>query len=250
MKKWYTPVVTAVLLGTMMAPAVMAETVDPAAQVEHLEDFYLTKGDTYDEIRDAVNLLPAAVTQKTASTYMRINKKLVSDYFYDVSLYDGTTRAQQSRFFVAKDRSNIWKLAEGKEPVLVYGNAEEILKKVKVIVYPTKIPLGSYGIIRVQVPGNIPYDIKLTSLNTSVAAISDKLNIIPVKTGKTDIVIDLNIGNTTKTITQTVQVIDTADEKLNRDRGREVPISVGIGIGWGGGWHHGGGIGIGVGPWW
>ena len=120
----------------------------------------------------------------------------------------------------------------------------------KVVVYPTKIPLGSYGIIRIQVPGNMPYDIKLTSLNTSVASISDKLNIIPVKTGKTDIVIDLKIGNAAKTVTQTVQVIDTADGELNRDRGRDVPISVGIGIGWGGGWHRGGGIGIGVGPWW
>lgn len=249
MKKWYIPLLAACLLTTVAGPS-LAATVDPAVQVEHLEDFYLTSGKKYDEISSAVLLLPQDVTKRTENTYIRIDKNLVSDYFYDVSLYDGTTHVRQSHFFVAKDKTSIWELTDGKDPALVYGTADELLKKVKVVVYPTKIPLGSYGIIRIQVPGNMPYDIKLTSLNTSVASISDKLNIIPVKTGKTDIVIDLKIGNAAKTVTQTVQVIDTADGELNRDRGRDVPISVGIGIGWGGGWHRGGGIGIGVGPWW
>lgn len=249
MKKWYIPLLAACLLTTVAGPS-LAATVDPAVQVEHLEDFYLTSGKKYDEISSAVLLLPQDVTKRIENTYIRIDKNLVSDYFYDVSLYDGTTHVRQSHFFVAKDKTSIWELPDGKDPALVYGTADEFLKKVKVVVYPTKIPLGSYGIIRIQVPGNMPYDIKLTSLNTSVASISDKLNIIPVKTGKTDIVIDLKIGNAAKTVTQTVQVIDTADGELNRDRGRDVPISVGIGIGWGGGWHRGGGIGIGVGPWW
>ena len=249
MKKWYIPLLAACLLTTVAGPS-LAATVDPAVQVEHLEDFYLTSGKKYDEISSAVLLLPQDVTKRIENTYIRIDKNLVSDYFYDVSLYDGTTHVRQSHFFVAKDKTSIWELPDGKDPALVYGTADELLKKVKVVVYPTKIPLGSYGIIRIQVPGNMPYDIKLTSLNTSVASISDKLNIIPVKTGKTDIVIDLKIGNAAKTVTQTVQVIDTADGELNRDRGRDVPISVGIGIGWGGGWHRGGGIGIGVGPWW
>lgn len=131
---------------------------------------------------------------------------------------------------------------------MIYGSAENLLKKTEIVVYPKKIALGSYGIIRVHVPGMLPYDIKLTSLNAKVAQISDKMNIVPVSAGKTDIVVDLKIGSATRTFTETVSIIDTADD--GRDRGMSPSVGIGIGVGWGSGWHHGGGIGIGVGPWW
>jgi DNA polymerase-3 subunit alpha (Gram-positive type) len=53
--------------------------------------------------------------------------------------------------------------------------AEKLMDKVEVVVYPKKIPLGSYGIIRVHVPGMVPYDVKATSLNTKVADITEKM---------------------------------------------------------------------------
>ena len=74
------------------------------------------------------------------------------------------------------------------------------------------------------------------------------MNIVPVSAGKTDIVVDLKIGSATRTFTETVSIIDTADD--GRDRGMSPSVGIGIGVGWGSGWHHGGGIGIGVGPWW
>ena len=104
--------------------------------------------------------------------------------------------------------------------------------------------MGSYGILRVRMPGRLPYDIKITSLNPSVADISEKMNIVPKSEGKADLVIDLRMGNTVRTITRTVKVIEPADPS-NHDSGRR-PIGIGIGVGWGGGWHHHGHGGIGI----
>lgn len=250
MKKWYHIMMIAALMTAAYAVPAGAVTADPAADIKHLESYYIVKGSTYDEIHDLLASLPTDVTGMNETTYFRINKNLVSKYFYDVSLYDGSSRERQSHFFVAKDKSSVWQLKDGEETSLVYGNGEELLKKTEVVVYPTRIPLGSYGIIRVQIPGHIPYDIKVTSLNSSVASISEKMNIIPVQEGKTDIVIDLKVGNATKTFSQTINIIDTADKDVNRGS-RAPSIGIGIGVGWGGGWHHhGGGIGIGMGPWW
>lgn len=251
MKKWYTTaVLTAALVVTMLAP-VGAVSVDPAVNSTNLEAYYITSGKKYDEIQALVLSLIAADGTADGSYDVRIDKNVVGDFFYHVSVYDKQTHERFRHFFVAKDKSCVWQLRDNEEAVLVYGTADELLKKASVVVYPKTIPLGSYGIIRVHIPGSIPYDIKVTSLNGSVASISDKMNIIPVKTGKTDIVVDVRVGQTTKTFTQSVKVVDTADERLNQNTGRDPSIGIGIGIGWGGGWRHsGGGIGIGMGPWW
>lgn len=125
------------------------------------------------------------------------------------------------------------------------------MDKVEVVVYPKKIPLGSYGIIRVHVPGMVPYDVKATSLNTKVADITEKMNIHPMQAGKTDLVINIKIGDTVRTVTKSITIVDEADRHTSEPSHSGPSVGVGIGIGWGGGWHHhGGGIGIGVGPWW
>lgn len=240
-----------VALATLLALPVGAATVDPAVNRKNLDAYYIMEGSKFDETKDLLFSLPKEVTHATEQTYMRMDKQLVGAYFYHVSLYDGVTHERQSHFFVAKDNSCVWRLDDKTEASLVYGTADKLLQKSSVLLYPDQIPLGSYGIIRVHIPGSIPYDIKVTSLNPDVAKISEKMNIIPVAAGKTDIVVDIRVGNTTRTFTKSLRIVDTADTTLNRDRGRDVPISVGIGIGWGDGWYHrGGGIGIGVGPWW
>lgn len=249
MKKWKKNICFFMAAMCVCAVPVHASDVDSSVQVQNLSAYYITEGSTYDDIRGLLASLPPAVTGMDANTYIRIDKNAVNEYFYHVSLYNKTNHERQSHFFVAKDKTSVWQLQDNKDAVLVYGNAEGVLKKTEVVVYPTRIPIGSYGIIRVHVPGSLPYDIKLSSLNTSVASISDKMNIIPVQEGKTDIVIDIKIGDTEKTFTQSVQVVDTADKHTDRTS-RNAPVSVGIGIGWGGWHHHGGGIGIGVGPWW
>lgn len=150
---------------------------------------------------------------------------------------------------MAKDESNAWKLQNDQQASLIYGSAEKLMDKVEVVVYPQKIPLGSYGIIRVHVPGMIPYDIKATSLNTKIADITEHMNIRPLEAGKVDLVVDVKIGDALRTVTKEITVVDEADRRESKSRNNP-SVGVGIGIGWGSGWHHGGGIGIGVGPWW
>lgn len=221
---------------------------DPSVHMEKLDEYYITKGSTYDTITALLQSLPADASGLSGDYYFRIEKKLTHDYFYHVKAYDSNTHVQIGNYFFAKDKSCVWRLDPTGDAVLIFGNAESLLKKTDIVVYPKKIALGSYGIIRVHVPGMLPYDIKLTSLNAEVAQISDKMNIIPVSAGKADIVVDLKIGSSTRTFTETISVIDTSDK--GESSGINPSVGIGIGVGWGSGWHHGGGIGIGIGPWW
>ena len=52
---------------------------------------------------------------------------------------------------MAKDESNAWKLQNDQQASLIYGSAEKLMDKVEVVRLSAKIPLGSYGIIRVHV---------------------------------------------------------------------------------------------------
>lgn len=225
---------------------------DPSVRIKNLSDFYLLKGSTYDKVTGLLTSIPSSQSGLTGDYYFRVDKNVVGDYFYHVKAYATDSHRLIGNYFVAKDSSCAWKLAEGQDAALIYGSADKLLDKAEIVVYPKKIPLGSYGIIRVHVPGMVPYDIKVTSLDPDVVRISDKMNIHPRQAGKTDLVIDLKIGDTVKTITKTVTVIDQSDKKVSRPSSHGGPgVSVGVGVGWGGGWHHhGGGIGIGVGPWW
>ena len=87
-------------------------------------------------------------------------------------------------------------------------------------------------------------------MNTKIADITEKMNIHPLQAGKTDLVIDVKIGDTVRTVTKTLTIVDEADRHGSESSHSGPGVGVGIGIGWGGGWHHHGGIGIGVGPWW
>lgn len=219
--------------------------VDPSVQMEKLDAYYITSGSTYNKITALLQSIPADKTGLDTNYYFRIDKNLTSNYFYHVNVYDTCTHMLKSSYFVAKDSSCVWRLYDEKDAALIFGSAEEMLKKTEVIVYPKRIPLGSYGIVRVHVPGMIPYDIKMTSLNANVATISDKMNIIPAAAGTTSVVVDIKIGNAARTYTQDITVVNTADTSDDGYR-RSPNVNVGIGIGW----HHHGGIGIGVGPWW
>ena len=109
--------------------------------------------------------LPSEASGLSGDYYFRIEKKLTHDYFYHVKAYDTNTHVQKGNYFFAKDESCVWRLDPTGDAVMIYGSAENLLKKTEIVVYPKKIALGSYGIIRVHVPGMLPYDIKLTSLN-------------------------------------------------------------------------------------
>lgn len=226
--------------------------IDPSLHMKNLDDYYITEGDTYTKVTDLLESLPKDQTglSSDGNHYFRVYKKLTSDFFYHVSAYNQSTHVLEGNYFVAKDQSCAWKLKENSDAVLLCGNGESLLKKTKVVFYPKKMTVGSYGIVRVHVPGMLPYDVKITSLNTDVASITDKMNIKPLRQGTADIVVDVSVAGSSRTFTEQIDVIDK-DNSDNSDSSYHPSVGIGIGIGWGGGWHHhGGGIGIGVGPWW
>lgn len=230
------------------APVVAEQTqpvviTDPAVHMKNTNKYYVTSGRVYDAVTGAVEGISREKTglpQDTGRYYYRVEKNLTGDYFYSVKAYDTDSHILIGSYFVAKDDSCVWKLQDNDDAILILGTPEKLLDKAEVTVYPGKLSMGSYGILRVRMPGRLPYDIKITSLNPSVADISEKMNIVPKSEGKADLVIDLRMGNTVRTITRTVKVIEPADPS-NHDSGRR-PIGIGIGVGW---HHHGhGGIGI------
>jgi hypothetical protein len=227
--------------------------VDPAIQMTHLEKYYITSGKVYTESTDLLESLPKDKTllSSKANHYFRMDKQLTGDFFYHISAYNKDSHILEGSYFVAKDQSCAWRLQENSDAVLLYGNGESLLDKTKVVFYPKRMSVGSYGIIRVHVPGMVPYDIKITSLNTEVAQVTDKMNIHPLRQGKADIVVDIQVAGASRTFTEQIDVIDEADKSDTSDNSHNPSIGIGIGIGWGGGWHHhDGGIGIGIGPWW
>ena len=262
MKKWH--LLLAALCLTVSTMTVLADGVpegtqtgqssaviltDPTVNMKNLSDFYILEGRTYEKVTGLLMALPPQTTGLTGDYYFRVDKQVVGDYFYHVKAYDTDSHVLKGNYFVAKDESSAWKLQNDQQASLIYGSAEKLMDKVEVVVYPQKIPLGSYGIIRVHVPGMIPYDIKATSLNTKIADITEHMNIRPLEAGKVDLVVDVKIGDSLRTVTKEITVVDEADRRESKSRNNP-SVGVGIGIGWGSGWHHGGGIGIGVGPWW
>lgn len=218
---------------------------DPAVGMAHPEKYYLTEGSTYEKttgLIESIDREKTGLPQRKSSYYYRVERNLTGKYLYSVKAYDADSHVLIGNYFVAKDESSVWKLNGQDDVALIFGTPDNLLEQTEVVVYPSKLSMGSYGILRVHVPGRLPYDIKVTSLNPSVADISEKMNIVPKEEGKADLIIDVRIGSSVKTFTKTVKVIDRAD-KFDGGSGRR-PIGIGIGVGWGGGWHHHGHGGV------
>ena len=110
------------------------------------------------------------------------------------------------------------------------------------------------GKVLIRVPGNIPYDLTLTSLNENMLTVKTDENgqqwVYGVARGKADLLAEVKIGDyiTSKTLTFTVMDEKDLAREENRTSG-SFPIGIGIGFGWGRGHHHhghGGGIIIGM----
>ncbi|WP_301859248.1 hypothetical protein [uncultured Megasphaera sp.] len=208
------------------------------------DDYYTNTGSRYTKIVQLLTSLPPDQTGLTGKDTLRMEKKKVGGYFYHVQALQKGSRLVVGDYYVAKDQSCVWRRThEGTS--LIYGSAESLLKKTTVTFYPERLSVGQYGVVRVSVPGAMPYDIKITSLSPKVVTVSEDMNLVPAASGKADMVVDITIGGVTRTFTKTLSVIDKADDVQDNRRSP----SVGIGIGWGSGGWHGGGISIGVGPW-
>ena len=199
---------------TATAPA-PAQRLDPLAgrSPEILKKYYLTSGRTYTWTTELVKSLNPALTgldDKAAPYYLRVDKELTDKYFRHIRAYDAATHVQKGEFLVAKDKSSVWRM-DGANPGMIYGSAEKLLKKSRLVAYPRYLTLGGKGFVRLSVPGNVPTALTAKSLNDSVATINADGIIEPKTTGKVDILADYTVGDQKGTVSRRIYVVTQAD---------------------------------------
>ena len=178
-----------------------------------IDKYYLTKGSTYKDVTTLLQTIDSQRTgldAKTRPYYFRVDKDLTDKYFRRVRAYDEKTTEQIGDYLVAKDKSSVWRMDAPHEG-LIYGSAEKMMKKSRVIIYPRYLALGSKGIVALQTPGGVPYTLNAKSLNESIAKIGEDNSIIPVKTGQVDILADVTVGDIKETASRRISVVPQAD---------------------------------------
>ena len=178
-----------------------------------IDKYYLTKGSTYKDVTTLLQTIDSHRTSLDAKNrpyYFRVDKDLTDKYFRRVRAYDDKTTEQIGEYLVAKDKSSVWRMDPSHEG-LIYGSAEKMMKKSRIIIYPRYLALGSKGLVALQTPGNVPYDLTAKSLNESVAKIGEDNTIIPVKTGQVDILADVTVGDIKETASRRISVVTQAD---------------------------------------
>lgn len=178
-----------------------------------IDKYYLTKGSTYKDVTTLLQTIDSHRTSLDAKDrpyYFRVDKDLTDKYFRRVRAYDDKTTEQIGEYLVAKDKSSVWRMDAPHEG-LIYGSAEKMMKKSRVIIYPRYLALGSKGLVALQTPGGVPYTLNAKSLNESIAKIGEDNSIISVKTGQVDILADVTVGDIKETASRRISVVTQAD---------------------------------------
>jgi hypothetical protein len=191
---------------------------DPLAGADEkiLKEFYLIKGRTYKKVTSCLTSLNPAITGLDASKtpyYLRIDKELTDKFFRHVRAYDKMRKTQIGEYYVAKDLSSVWRL-DGDHPGMIAGSAKKVMKKTRLFVYPPYLQIGETGVVRLETPGNVPYHLTVKSLDEGILHIDENNRMIPRKLGKTNVLVEAEIGDTKDTGTARVQVV--TKEKLEQ----------------------------------
>ena len=241
--------------GTVV-PATKAAAVRKAAQDKAMSDYYITSGKKLDKAVARllyINPEETGLDPQTDYSY-RMDKTLAGDYFYHVKAFLPGSSETAGDFLLAKDDSCIFRRVPKENRMeLLDGTTEKLLEKVEIYPAYRKIPLDGIGKVLVRVPGGIPYNLTLTSLNENTLRIdTDEKGqqwVYGVTRGKADILAEVEIGNFTTSKTLNFTVMDEKDQAREENRSSGWPIGIGIGFGWGHGRHHhghGGGVVIGI----
>ncbi|MBR2182132.1 MAG: hypothetical protein IJ858_01710 [Acidaminococcaceae bacterium] len=239
-----------------VVPAAKAPAVRRAAQEKALSDYYITSGKKLDQaVATLLNINPEETGLDPQVEYSyRMDKVLTGDYFYHVRAFHPGSTGAAGDFLLAKDQSCVFRRFPGENRTeLLEGTTEKLLEKVEVYPAYKKIPIDGVGKVLIRVPGNIPYNLTLTSLNENMLTIQTDEHgqqwVYGVSRGKADVLAEVEIGNfsTSKVLSFTVMDEKDAAREENRRSGGGFPIGIGIGIGWGHGHHHGHGGGVVIG---
>jgi len=235
-----------------VVPASKTEAVRLAAKEKALSQYYITSGE---KLAKAVSMLEGLAPAKTGLDagkhyFYRMDKALTGNYFQHVKAFTRDMETLAGEYFIAKDKSCVFRrFPEDGNFELLEGTTEKLLKKVEIYRAGAIIPLKSKGRVLVRVPGNIPYDLTLTSLTENVATINEEngqLSITGNARGYADVLAEVEIGGYVKTEKLRFAVMDERDIAAYEARRVYVPVYVGMDWGWGWGWggphhhHHGG----------
>lgn len=240
-------------------PVSQSEAARLAAREKALSQYYITSGE---KLAKAVSLLEGLAPAKTGLDagkhyFYRMDKALTGDYFQHVKAFTRDMETLVGEYFIAKDKSCVFRrFPENGNIELLEGTTEKLLKKVEIYRAGAIIPLKGKGKVLIRVPGNLPYDLTLTSLTENVATIQEEngqLSITGNARGYADILAEVAIGGFVKTQKLRFAVMDERDIAAYEARQTYVPVYVGMSWGWGwwdyprhhhhhhhGGPHHGG----------
>ena len=239
-------------------PVSQSEAARLAAREKALSQYYITSGE---KLAKAVSLLEGLAPAKTGLDagkhyFYRMDKALTGDYFQHVKAFTRYMETLVGEYFIAKDKSCVFRrFPENGNIELLEGTTEKLLKKVEIYRAGAIIPLKGKGKVLIRVPGNLPYDLTLTSLTENVATIQEEngqLSITGNARGYADILAEVEIGGFVKTQKLRFAVMDERDIAAYEARQTYVPVYVGMSWGWGwwdhprhhhhhhGGPHHGG----------
>lgn len=184
---------------------------DPLAEADAkiLEKFCLVKGGTYKKVTACLQGLDKGATGLDPAGrpyYLRVDRELTDKFFRRVRAYDEKDKTQIGEYYVAKDLSSVWRL-DGEKPGMIAGSADKVMKKTRLQVYPRYLQLGEKGIVRLRTPGEVPYTLKVKSLNENVVSVDSSNQLIPQKLGRTDILVEAQVGNVKDSGTARVFVV-------------------------------------------
>ena len=241
-----------------VVPASQTEAVRLAAREKALSQYYITSGR---KLEKAVAMLEGLSPQKTGldarkSYFYRMDKS--GNYFQHVKAFTPDMETLAGEYFIAKDNSCVFRrFPENGNFEMLEGSTEKLLKKVEIYRASGIIPLKGNGKVLVRVPGNLPYDLTLTSLTENIATITEENGQLIINgnaRGYADVLAEVEIGGYVKTEKLRFAVMDSQDIAAYEARQVYVPVYVGWDWGWGWGWdrphhhpgphrgpHHGGG---------
>lgn len=243
-----------------VVPASQTEAVRLAAREKALSQYYITSGR---KLEKAVAMLEGLSPQKTGLDaskpyFYRMDKSLSGNYFQHVKAFTPDMETLAGEYFIAKDNSCVFRrFPENGNFEMLEGSTEKLLKKVEIYRASGIIPLKGNGKVLVRVPGNLPYDLTLTSLTENIATITEENGQLIINgnaRGYADVLAEVEIGGYVKTEKLRFAVMDSQDIAAYEARQVYVPVYVGWDWGWGWGWdrphyhpgphrgpHHGGG---------
>ena len=155
-----------------VVPASQTEAVRLAAREKALSQYYITSGR---KLEKAVAMLEGLSPQKTGLDaskpyFYRMDKSLSGNYFQHVKAFTPDMETLAGEYFIAKDNSCVFRrFPENGNFEMLEGSTEKLLKKVEIYRASGIIPLKGNGKVLVRVPGNLPYDLTLTSLTENIA---------------------------------------------------------------------------------